>query len=556
LEVRGRVFDALVLRAPRQSFDALQAYEKPWGLFCPAYALQTASSWGAGEFSSLETFASFAAQSGAKVIGTLPLLAAFLDEPFDPSPYAAVSRLFWNEFYLDIERVPELENCPAARALIASTDFRAALKTLRAAPLIDYRGVMAQKRRVLEELLACLLNSASTRRLAFAAWAAAHPGAQDYARFRAQVEREHKAWPHWPGPLRGGVLPDGNSNATRYHLYAQWLAADQIDALRAKTHERDIALYLDFPLGVNRDGYDVWRNQNLFALGASVGAPPDGLFVGGQNWGFPPFHPDAIRHQGYRHYIDCLRHHLRNSDLLRIDHVMGLHRMYWIPRGWAATEGVYVHSKAEEFYAILSLESHRQHAQIVGENLGTVPVYANEALARHRIFGLHVGVFGIDTGPGPALKKIPPRNVASLNTHDTATFTGFWLGSDIQDRLELGLLDAAQAFQEHAYRAAQRSALIDFLRAENFLSQDAENPLAVLQAWLCFTAANGADLLLVNLEDLWLEPLPQNVPGTWEERPNWRRKTRHSLEELGKMNQALDILTALDQTRAQKESGQ
>ena len=556
LEVGPRAFDALVLRAPRQSFDAFQDYEKPWGLVCPAYALETPSSWGAGDFSSLKAFASFAAQAGAKVIGTLPLLAAFLDEPFDPSPYAAVSRLFWNEFYLDIERIPEFDGCPAARALIASADFRHGLESLRAAPLIDYRGVMALKRGVLEELLVCLLNNSSERRIAFAAYVAAHPVAQDYACFRAEVEREHRTWQHWPAPARDGVLPSAaNPSATNYHLYVQWLAAEQVDALNAKTRERGIALYFDFPLGVNRDGYDVWRNQNLFALSASTGAPPDGLFVGGQNWGFPPLHPEAIRQQGYRYYIDCLRHHLQHADLLRIDHVMGLHRMYWIPRGCAATAGVYVHSNAEEFYAILSLESHRHRAQVVGENLGTVPTYANDALARHHIFGLHVGQFGVDAGPGPALGRIPAHNVASLNTHDTSTFAGFWLGSDIQDRVELGLLDQAQAAQEHAYRAAQRSSLINFLRAENFLSHDAENPLAVLKAWLCFTAATGADLLLVNLEDLWLEPLPQNVPGTWEERSNWRRKIRCSLEMLDKMNESLDILTAVNQTRAQKESG-
>jgi hypothetical protein len=127
------------------------------------------------------------------------------------------------------------------------------------------------------------------------------------------------------------------------------------------------ALYLDFPLGVNRDGYDVWRERAIFALDADGGAPPDGLFIKGQNWGFPPLHPEALRRQGYRYYIQCLRHHLRYAGLLRLDHVMGLHRSYWIPRGFAACEGVYVHHRPDEFYAIVSLESHRQRTQIAGE---------------------------------------------------------------------------------------------------------------------------------------------------------------------------------------------
>jgi 4-alpha-glucanotransferase len=554
LEVGPRAFDALFLRAPRQSFDVLLAYEKPWGLFCPTYALATPSNWGAGEFSSLEALASFAAEAGAKVIGTLPLLAAFLDEPFDPSPYAPVSRLFWNEFYLDVERIPEIDYCPAARALIAAPDFRQELASLRAASLIDYRRIMALKRRVLEELLACLMSNAGARRMAFEAYVAAHPATQDYAGFRAMVEREQNTWQQWQEPARGGALSStADPSATNYHLYVQWLAAEQVDALSAKSHERGIALYFDFPIGVNRAGYDVWRNQNLFALSASTGAPPDSLFVGGQNWGFPPLHPETIRQQGYRYYIDCLRHHLQHADLLRIDHVMGLHRMYWIPDGCAATEGVYVHYKAEELYAILSLELHRHGAQIVGENLGTVPTYTNDALARHRIFGLYVGQFSVDAGPGPALGEIPAHHVASLNTHDTATFAGFWVGTDIQDRLELGLIDHAQAAEAHTYRAAQRQALVEFLRAQHLLSPDAENPLAVLKAWLCFIAANGADLLLVNLEDLWLEPLPQNVPGTWNQRPNWRHKLRHSLDDLGKINPALDILSAVNQTRKRTE---
>jgi 4-alpha-glucanotransferase len=205
-------------------------------------------------------FTSFAAEAGAKVIGTLPLLAAFLDEPFDPSPYAPVSWLFWNEFYLDVERIPELDGCPAARA-DRNAGFSPGLASLRAASLIDYRRIMALKRRVLEELRVCLMSNTSERRIAFEAYVAAHPATQDYARFRARVEREHKTWQQRQEPARGGALSSAaDPSATNYHLYVQWLAAEQVDALSAKSRERGIALYFDFPIGVNRDGYDVWRN--------------------------------------------------------------------------------------------------------------------------------------------------------------------------------------------------------------------------------------------------------------------------------------------------------
>ncbi|MBM4262050.1 MAG: 4-alpha-glucanotransferase [Deltaproteobacteria bacterium] len=533
--------------APRHSYNASARLGRPIGLFCPAYALTEERSWGAGDFSSLAAFTLFASQNRVAVVGTLPLLPAFLDEPFDPSPYAPVSRLFWNEFYIDVERIPGVADCAAARALLDSASFRDALRSLRAAPLIDYRRLMALKRSVLEELLAALLSTAGVRRSSYENYVAAHPNLQDYAGFRARVERDHETWQHWPGPARTGVLglADVEESARNYHLFVQWLATEQMLGVGATARERGVSLYLDFPLGVNRDGYDVWRNQDLFVLGASAGAPPDGLFVGGQNWGFPPLHPEAIRLQGYRYLVDCLRHHLQPADFLRIDHVMGLHRMYWIPQGAAATEGIYVHGKAAELYAILCLESHRHRAQIVGENLGTVPFYTNEALARHRIFGMPVGQFGVDAGGGPALQPIAPGNVASVNTHDTATFAGFWHGSEIQDRVELGLLDAAQATHDHDYRGAQRRALSDFLRGRNLLAPDTDDPLAVLKAWLCFMAASRADLLLINLEDLWLEALPQNVPGTWNERPNWRRKARHTLASLRENRAVADILAAV-----------
>ncbi len=239
-------------------------------------------------------------------------------------------------------------------------------------------------------------------------------------------------------------------------------------------------LYLDFPLGVNRDGYDVWRERNLFALSANGGAPPDGLFVKGQDWGFPPLHPDAIRGQGYRYYVDCLRHHMALAGMLRIDHIMGLHRAFWVPHGFSAAEGLYVHNQAQEYYAILCLESHRHHVQVVGENLGTVPVYVNQAMERHKILGMHVGIFGVNAAAEPALDTVPANTVASLNTHDTATFMAFWTGADIQDRVELGLVEEAQAPQQHQYRAAQREALVRFLLSNGSLNDNNADPGAVL----------------------------------------------------------------------------
>ena len=356
----------------------------------------------------MATFAAFVGELKGQAVATLPMLASFLDEPFNPSPYAPVSRLFWNEFYLDVTRIPEFAQCPAAQALVNSAEFQRDLDDARAQSLVDYRKCMALKRRVIEELLKFLLPKTSKRRTSFKKYVTTHPLARDYAAFCAKVERERTVWFHWPPTAGAGrlIADDYDESAYQYHLYVQWQYDEQKRHLSDEAKNNGATLYLDFPLGVNRDGYDVWRERELFALSANGGAPPDGLFVKGQNWGFPPFNPEALRRQGYRYYIHCVRHHMALAGMLRIDHVMGLHRAFWVPDGFSATEGLYVHNPAHEYWGILSLESHRHQAQVVGENLGTVPFYVNEAMARHKILGMHVGIFGVNANAEQALNPV------------------------------------------------------------------------------------------------------------------------------------------------------
>jgi len=196
----------------------------------------------------------------------------------------------------------------------------------------------------------------------------------------------------------------------------------------------------------------------------------------------------------------------------------------------------------------LNLESHRHQVQIVGENLGTVPPYVNEAMARHKILGMHVGQFAVSTDPSKALDTPPSNTVTSLNTHDTATFMSFWTGTDIEDRLALRLLNQEQAQQEHDYRSAQRDALVRYLRSIGLLGDDTA-AAAVLGGWLSFLANGREDFFLINLEDLWLETAPQNVPGTWHERPNWQRKTRFSLEQICAMPEVVNVLRMIGDIR-------
>jgi len=528
--------ESLVVVAPRQAYPFPAGRPaRTWGVFIPLYALHSARSWGAGDLTDLEALLRWVGELGGGLVGTLPLLPTFLDEPFDPSPYAPVSRLFWNEFYLDVTRIPELERCPEAQQLLSSPAFLKDLAALRAAPLVDYRRGMAAKRRLLEHLARCCFAGDSERQAELRRWAAAYPAVEDYSRFRAAVEYRRATWPRWPARMRSGVLREGDyePDAARYHLYVQWVAHEQMQALAAETRRSGPGLYLDLPLGVHGAGYDVWRERAAFALEAAAGAPPDAFFSQGQDWGFPPLHPERIREQGYRYYIACLRHHLRHAGVLRLDHVMGLHRLFWIPRGLTAREGVYVHYHAEEFYAILALESHRHRTLLVGEDLGTVPRYVRTAMARHKVHRTYVLPFELPPPPGKTSRPVPADAVASLNTHDTPPFAAFWLGRG----------------------AAGQEAVLKSLRRKGWLPSSADDTGAVLGACLAYLAASRARIVLVNLEDLWLETAPQNVPGTGEAYPNWRRKARYPFEALCRMPEVLEILQIIDHLRRKWNGG-
>jgi 4-alpha-glucanotransferase len=281
-------------------------------------------------------------------------------------------------------------------------------------------------------------------------------------------------------------------------------------------------------------------------MGVVGGAPPDSFFTAGQTWGFPPLHPLRLREQHYEYLIRVLRHHLRQAHLLRLDHVMGLHRLFWVPDGMPASQGVYVRYPAEELYAVALLEAHRCGASLVGENLGTVPSYVNRAMRHHRLGRMFVFQYEVHADPHGAMVRMPDADeVASLNTHDMPTFASWWQGRDIDDRMALGLLTESEAEQERAGRQELRRQLVAWLRSQGAIeSPDPELP-EILAACLRWLAASDARLLLVNVEDLWLETEPQNTPGTLTERANWRRKARLSLDEFTRQPEVSRLLAEL-----------
>jgi len=554
VELRGKQEESLVISAPMKAYSPPTGLgNRQWGVFIPLYALHTQRSWGAGDFSDLIELTEWAGDMGGQVIATLPLLPTFVDRIFEPSPYLPVSRLLWNEFFLDITRVPELRDRPSVQALLVSAPLQDEIGVLRNSALVDYLRLMALKRKALEELSFYFFGEESRRQENLRQFTEANPIVEDYARFRAASEKLGICWRSWPQLLREGVLREGDydENNRRYHLYVQWLAHQQMADVSERARGKGLQLYLDLPVGVHPDGYDVWRERDVFILDASAGAPPDAIFMKGQNWGFPPLHPQKIREQGYRYVITCLRHHLQHAGILRIDHVMGLHRLFCIPNGIEARHGVYLRYHAEELYAILALESHRSKAVVVGEDLGTVPFYVRPAMKRHGLHSMYVVQYKLASDRRKGFPSPPTSSVASLNTHDMPPFAAFWEGLDIEDRLKISLLDKSGAKRAKKSLRDMKNALLGFLRREGWLSQSEEDTLAVLKACLSFLAASPARVLLINLEDLWQEIQPQNVPSTRTEYPNWQRKARYSLEQFCQVPEVADTLQNVNKLRKQ-----
>jgi 4-alpha-glucanotransferase len=558
---------ALLIAAPVRAcgWDRLPGRAgRGWGVFAPLHALWRERNGGmaAPTYPLLGELADRVADAGGDAIGTLPLLAAFLDRPYEPSPYAPVSRLFWNELY--VEPVHRERGLDTGGEEAPGRHF-------------DPRQAMASRRPLLEEEARAFFQagddgsgpSSLEGPPELGAFRARNPHADDYARFRALVE-DRGVWQGWPDRLRArDVRPgDYDEEAAAYHLYVQWRAEQQLADVAAQAGSRGVSLYLDLPLGVHGSGYDVWRFRSLFAAEARAGAPPDPLGPGGQDWGFAPVHPEASREDGHRYFIASVRKHLRFARILRVDHVMQLERMYWVVTG-DARDGVYVRYPAEELYAVLCLESHRAGAVIVGEDLGTVPRSVREGMRRHGLPGMYVLEFeltDIEREGEPALvpRGVPDGALASINTHDTPTFAGWWWGRDIEIRRDLGQHDADDAEAQLWGRGIMREKLARGLGEagggpgggtgegpDPEAHAGADTASWVQEALLRRMGRSGAGLVLATMEDFWLEREPQNVPGTMGDW-NWRRRSARPLEALAEAP-AARLMRALDEAREGNE---
>lgn len=536
----------------------LPALDRPaWGVFAPTYGFIPAGEpgqhhLGIGHLGDLDDLARRLAPMGATIVSTLPLLATFLDQPFDPSPYSPVSRRWWSELHLDPARLPGLDESPTAQELLASRRFDAAAADLAARPLIDHAATARLVRELYDAVAADLAESSGPTASALARFAADRPELEVYARFRALVERLGDRWGSVKEQWRGREITTGDVDpgAVARHRYIQFAADAQLHQLSADFQARGQILALDLPLGSNPDGFDVWANPTDYSTGSATGAPPDAFFTAGQNWGFPPLHPITSRARHHEEFKLALRHHLRHTGLLRIDHLMSLERLWWVPSGRSARDGVYVRHPTNELMAIVAIEADRAQSVIVGENLGTVTDEINATMEKWAMLGMYEMQFEAWRAHEEGRIEPPAQlTVAGLNTHDMPTLAGWWEGHDIIDAVELGLVDGDDAPQLIAERRTQLDAFAAVL-GRDLGAEVAAEPGEVLRASLEWLGQSPAQVVLATLEDLWLEERPQNVPGTSHERPNWRRRFARPIDEALTEPDLVATLMALQRARA------
>ena len=550
-----------------------------WGPALQLYALRSERNWGIGDFTDLAAFGEHWAEQGAHVVGLNPVHAMFVGNPAHASPYSPSSRRFLNLLYLDVEAVPDFADCESARERVRSGEFQLRLRALREAERVDYVGVAAAKLAVLEQLYQSFrerhLSRDRERARAFHEFQQREGEAlRLYALYEALWEHFHAenpeawSWLDWPEAFQDPHSAEVEAfyaqhrERVEFYAYLQWQAEAQLSEATARLERAGLAigLYLDLAVSVDRGGADGWRNRSIYAMQASVGAPPDEFARNGQDWGLPPFDPRRLREEAYAPLIGALRENMRRAGALRIDHVMGLMRLFWIPLGRSAADGAYVHYPFEEMLGIVALESHRNRCLVIGEDLGTVPEAVREAMARERLLSYKVLIF--EQGEGgrfKAPKDYAAEALATVSTHDLPTLAGYWEGRDLALRAELGLYEDDEVRgRQLVERAQDRSQLLLALEREGLLPEGASADPATLpemtpelaRAVHVYLARSRASLMMVQPEDV-LGMLEQvNLPGAPDaQHPNWRRKLTLPLEQWPHSEEVLRFAAALREAR-------
>lgn len=547
-----------------------------WGVNVQLYGLRSRRNWGIGDFGDLACLCRLVARAGGSFVGLNPLHALFPEQPQRASPYSPSHRRFLNVLYLDIEAIPEFATSDEARRHVASAAFQRRLEALRDAPFVDYAGVAAAKMEVLPLLWATFQKGPSERRRAFEKWRtsegetlarfALFSALQTY--FHRQDPQRYWGFPAWPAAYQDPDSPAvsefarEHTDAIAFHAWLQWLAETQLRAAEAAGQESGLSLglYLDLAVGASPGGGEVWAQPSVFAHGASAGAPPDELNLLGQDWGLPPYIPQRLLSRRCHPFEILLAANMREGGMLRIDHVMMLTRLFWVPQGIAAIEGAYVRYPFAALLASLCKISQERRCLVIGEDLGTVPAGFREKMREANVFSYRPLIFERDgDGQFRLPEAMPEKALVAASTHDLPTLQGFWLGHDLRLRDQLGLFPNENT-RERLYREREwdRGRLLWALERTGLLpagigkdpAQIPALPTTVIAAIHAYLARSRAQLFAVAAEDLFAVVEQTNVPGTTEaQQPNWRRKLPAPIEEWDTDERVQAIFSAIRHER-------
>jgi 4-alpha-glucanotransferase len=527
-DASGFTEEAPLIVAPPEAFGG--DFDRCWLLAVQLYGVRSGRNWGIGDFTDLEGLIELAARLGADGVGLNPLHALFDDRPGDCSPYSPNSRLFLNPLYIDVEKLPGFQRAFEPKGAVAG---------LRASDTVDYAAVADLKWRALRFAFDTFKSSPKAGRTQeFERFCAERaPLLSRFACFEVLRHKFGKPWWEWPEEWRqpdaakcASLRQGPDAAAIEFVEFVQWAADRQLRACKdlAARLGMKVGLYLDVAVGVQPDGFDAWNEQSAISRHLSVGAPPDPLNLAGQNWGLAGFNAAGLELQSFEPYREMLRASMRHAGAIRLDHVLGLKRLYLVPHGFDATEGVYVQMPFEALLAATAQESVANRCVVIGEDLGTVPEGFREQMAGWGIWSYQVMMFERDDhGSFRGVDHYAPNALVTFNTHDLSTYAGWRSFSDLKLKRSIGI-DPGES-DDARWHALNM--LSDLLRHHAIDSHD-------LYAVAGFLARTKSRLLAISLEDLLGVIDQPNIPGTVNEHPNWRQRLPLTIDE---MASAIDV---------------
>jgi len=556
--------------------------KKIWGLSVQLYCVRSEKNWGIGDFSDLALLIEKAAGVGADFIGLNPIHALYPANPNACSPYGPSSRRWLNYLYIDVTAIDGYDDA-SVQAVVSSNEFKATLEHARNVEHVDYEAVahvkLAALKAVFDVYDAKYLRKNTKQNKAFKAFVEAGGESLDmlavYDALQSHLKAEGKdswGWPVFPQEYKDYYNPavakfkSANEQDVKFYLFLQWIAAQQLELASNKATDAGmtIGLYRDLAVGVSEGSAEIWGNKDLYCTGASVGAPPDILGPLGQNWGLPPMDPRKLYEQGYQPIIDLFASNMASSGSLRIDHVMALLRLWWVVKGDNAKDGGYVYYPVDDLLGILALESHRNQSLVIGEDLGTVPEEIRSKLADNGVYSYRVFFFEqAEDGGFFSPSHYPVQSMSTLTTHDMPTLIGYWHCLDLELGKEIGLYPTEEILQTlYADRHENKQAILDTLHGHGSIGDNVGRDVnhtgmnrELNNGMQVHMAGGSSALLSLQLED-WLEmDKPVNIPGTFDEYPNWRRKLTENIESMFDRHDINELASKLTHARKQASQG-